>query len=91
MACISIGTGINSITGSSELLIYPNPAEKEVNIRFAGVEFNYTVYNNLGQLIVNKTNNQDVVSIDLSAFAKGIYLIEVEAGKDKIRKKLIVE
>lgn len=91
LACISIGTGVSSISNSNVLLIYPNPAEKEVNISYTGVEFNYTVYNNLGQLIVNKTNNQELVKIDLSAFAKGIYLIEVETGKDKVRKKLIVE
>lgn len=90
--CISFGTGIqNSTIANSEVLIYPNPAKANVTIEFNGSQFNYTLYNNLGQLVANGKNNTHKALINLTEFSKGIYIIEIEIGKDKLRKKLIID
>ncbi|MBA3683488.1 MAG: S8 family serine peptidase [Bacteroidetes bacterium] len=90
-ACVGFATGIQSIANNSALFVYPNPAQENVTIEYQGALFNYALYNNLGQLIATAQNNQNTASISLGQFAKGIYTIEVEVGKEKVRKKLIVE
>lgn len=90
-ACVMAGTGLQTNVPKGSLLIYPNPAKDHVTIEYQGMSFHYVVYNNLGQWIRSGKNNQHISVIDLSGFAKGTYLVEVEVGTDKIRKKLVVE
>ncbi|MDP3557765.1 MAG: S8 family serine peptidase [Bacteroidota bacterium] len=90
--CISFGVGLQSaLFTNSSLIVYPNPAQSNVTIEYQGALFNYALYNSLGQLIAADQNNQNKTTINLNEFAKGIYLIEVEIGTDKFRKKLIIE
>ena len=90
--CVTFGVGINNMQiVNSSLLVYPNPAQSIVTIEFQGVTFNYVLYNNLGQVVAANQNNQNKTFININEFAKGIYLVEIEIGKDKIRKKLIIE
>jgi hypothetical protein len=49
------------------------------------------MYNNLGQMVASNKNNSNKAQINLTEFSKGIYIIEVEIGKDKLRKKLIID
>lgn len=90
--CVGFATGINqNVSINNLLLIYPNPAQTQVTIKYVGAEFNYVVYNNLGQIIENKQHNKNNAIINLNNYAKGIYLIEVSVGKETTHKKLIVE
>ncbi len=84
-------TGIQALNKNiNSLLIYPNPAHDYVIIDFKGVTFNYSLYNNLGQLIIDKSSNQNMAFIQTNELAKGIYTIVVELNNEKIRKKLII-
>ncbi|MEO6302257.1 MAG: T9SS type A sorting domain-containing protein, partial [Bacteroidia bacterium] len=90
--CVSFNTGIQSaIVNNMALLVYPNPAKNNVTIEYQGALFNYAIYNNLGQLIASDKDVQNSAVINLNEIARGVYLIEVEIGKDKVRKKLILE
>lgn len=90
--CVSFATGIsNTLYTTNDLLIYPNPAKTNVTVQFLGAQFNYTIYNNLGQLIDSKEHNLSVANINLNNYAKGVYLIVIEIGKQTLHKKLIVE
>ncbi len=90
--CVGFATGIQSTAGNNTiLLIYPNPAQSNVTVQYTGASFNYTLYNNLGQLIAADKNVQNSTTINLNTIARGVYLIEVEIGKEKVRKKLILE
>lgn len=90
-ACVSFATGILPHSANDEILIYPNPATNYVNIIVMGSQFNYTLYNSIGQLIVENKNVQDVSNINLAGFAKGIYLIVIEGDNKVVRKKLVIE
>lgn len=90
--CVGFSTRLNQTSLiNNSLLIYPNPAQTQVIINYVGAEFSYTVYNNLGQLIDSKQNNLNTSVINLTNYAKGIYLIDVTVGKETVHKKLIVE
>jgi len=89
--CVGFPTGINSITIGNELLIYPNPAQTIVTIDYKGIIFSYSLYNNLGQLIIEQKNNSNSAIIMVNELAKGVYTLVIENEKEKIRKKLILE
>ena len=90
--CIGFATGIqNTSVTNQSLLIYPNPAKNNVTIEYSGTVFNYCIYDNLGRLIANNKNNRDKAKVDLGEFTRGLYIVEIEIGKDKLRKKLIVD
>jgi choice-of-anchor B domain-containing protein len=90
--CIGFATGLQASSIANEgLLIYPNPAKNNVTIEYNGSFFNYSLYDNLGRLILSNKNNQNKVKINVNEFPKGLYIIEVEIGKDKLRKKLIID
>lgn len=90
--CVSFATGIQNLNSNiNTLSVYPNPAKDHVTVEIQGSVFNCALYNSLGMLIVSTKNNSDRALIDLSKLSKGIYIIEVEIGKDKLRKKLIID
>ena len=61
-----------------------------VEIEYFGTNFNYKIYNSLGQLMATDKNVKDKTLVSLNEFNKGIYFIEVEIEDNLIRKKLIL-
>ena len=89
--CIGFISGIEKLTyDNSEILIYPNPANSKCTIEYYGNLFNCYLYNNLGQLVSENKNNKNSTIIDLTNYTKGVYFVEIETGKDRFRKKIIV-
>jgi hypothetical protein len=72
-------SGVEETTFSkNSLLLFPNPASKSVTVILPKQNSinELKFYNSLGQLMLSKqTLNQTSLSIDLSSFTKGIYLI----------------
>lgn len=89
--CVGFATGVANTTPVSELLIYPNPAQTHVNIIYAGTRFDYVLYNNLSQLVAYGNKLQNVTSINVSEFAKGVYTLVITSNDQTSRKKLVIE
>lgn len=90
---INISGGISSFALQNEIVIYPNPNKGRftLNISKAG-NYNLKVYNEIGQLVLEKSikGNQD--NTVLLKEAKGNYLIEMmDEDGGKIVKKVVVE
>lgn len=68
-----IATNLNLIHANETIYLYPNPSTGKI---FTSSNKNYRieVFNNLGQLIVEKQNTK---SIDFSNYEKGIYLVKI--------------
>jgi hypothetical protein len=85
------------ITGKSIFVtVTPNPADDFLKVYVTG--FNgkaaITLMNTAGQTLYSKqiaTNAQTPVSIDVSTFPKGIYILSVSAGNQKISEKIIIK
>lgn len=74
-----------------DILIYPNPADKRIFVMTERKNKSYiiNIYNQLGELVINEINASN--TIDISKLSRGLYIVEIESGKQIIREKLIVE
>ena len=88
---------LNTSIENNAISIYPNPSNGIYFLNINSVDFNadnfYTVYNITGQLVLNnKIENTSVnhtERIDMSAFANGIYFVEVSLKGVRTTSKLI--
>lgn len=68
---------------------YPNPAIGEVNIKMTALRidnsFKIKIYDQMGRLVyvdtMHSNNHNDIVTINTSNFAKGIYNIQITSGR----------
>lgn len=92
---ITIKEGVGILSTKNETLesfkIYPNPSNEGV-FKFLTTNndvYHITVYDISGRLVFQK-ENVETNSIDLSSYAKGIYLAKVTSGTKSSMVKLIV-
>lgn len=79
-----------------DMVLSPNPAENDVEIRFSGVKFSkpdIIIRDLRGNKIFEEhfemKRADDAIIIDLSLFASGLYFISVSEGNKKITKRII--
>jgi hypothetical protein len=79
--CITINyTGIDNISNSSGINIYPNPSKGLFTIQSSAIsgQRSIEVYNELGQKVYSQFNIQNpTFNIDLSSNPNGVYLIRI--------------
>ncbi|HRD39281.1 MAG TPA: T9SS type A sorting domain-containing protein, partial [Bacteroidia bacterium] len=72
--------------------VFPNPNDGiftlQVNIEKT---FDVTIYNNIGQLVYNKSALKGANEINLSEFGRGIYNVVIKADSDYKTIKVIIE
>ncbi len=90
----TITTGIKDTTKDeiSGFNIYPNPNNGSFTIAIDNFE-NTTIgiYNNIGQLILNQTLTQNLTSINLTKFSKGIYFVRMKTPSETIVEKIVYQ
>ena len=60
--------------GAEGVLVYPNPAGKEINIS-AGIGADVTITNLLGQTLIKTTMHKSIEPIDIGGLANGVYMV----------------
>ena len=55
----------------NSILVYPNPANKQINVNFEGFK---QIYNMLGERVIQTFDNK----IDISNLSRGVYVIKLE-------------
>lgn len=71
--------------------IYPNPATSNINIKASSAITQLEMYNILGKKVLSKKNDTQNLSIDVSNFAKGMYLIKAKTDDYLVTKKIIID
>ncbi len=74
-----------------EVSVYPNPAQTIANVVApASVQnpLQLSVFDSRGKLLLEQILTDALFSFDISAFARGIYVIEVSDKNFRVRKKL---
>jgi hypothetical protein len=90
--------GTEEVAPFHELLVYPNPATQLVNVEFnmnepqnVTIELLSLQGNILSKDALNYFKGQYANTIDVSAFAKGIYLLRLKSDKGTAVKKIVVQ
>lgn len=95
-----IVTGHSEVLGTQEenkaaainsLSVVPSITKDRTNILNAPKKSTFTIYDLSGKKLQSGNINSDKESVDLSAYTKGIYIIEVKTDKDVVAKKVIKE
>jgi hypothetical protein len=61
---------------TSKVKLYPNPTSNVLNIESLGTIQTISVYNVLGQEVINKSLNSTSTSLDVSSLNSGIYVVK---------------
>ncbi|MGC5745874.1 S8 family peptidase [Chryseobacterium sp. NFX27] len=73
------------------IIIAPTITKDVVKVLKAPKKSTFIIYDLSGKKLQNGTINSDEISVDLSSYTKGIYIIEVKTDKEVISKKVIKE
>ena len=93
--CIAVG--MNEISLQGVFNVYPTPTTGVVTLDFGGKapsDYDITVYNTLGEKVAAQhvdMLNERLMTLDLSPYGKGIYLIEVRNATEKATKRVVVQ
>ncbi|MCC6370593.1 MAG: T9SS type A sorting domain-containing protein [Bacteroidia bacterium] len=83
----------NSI--SNNLVVFPNPAHDQINITLpSSIEsYNVKIVNVLGSVVVDEkvSNTKESTTISLGNKAKGVYFMTIEANREKVTRKIVIE
>lgn len=93
----SLSTNVLSNSVSDNVVVFPNPANQSVQIKFEGSDgyIDIKIINMLGELVYQSmidpaSGSETIKEVNISEFSKGIYTVCIENGEDKLFKKLIV-
>jgi hypothetical protein len=85
-------TDINDLMNTNSTnWIFPNPASSQLQVVLTDEQETVTIYNNLGQMVFTKKESGSI-SLNVSEFSNGVYLIERINNSGKVlRKKIIID
>jgi len=96
---IPYGEAVNEVSAGIETMsVYPNPATDRVSIQIETLEpeaVQITLYDVLGRA-VSKISHSEATqhishNIDVSNFAKGIYILRITTSKGQVMRKVVIQ
>lgn len=90
---IEYGAGVEGVeVDVAERVFVSTISENRFEVNFVGAnEVNATLYNMSGQAVVNASAQGDVVAVDASGVAQGVYIMVVESEAAKHTTKVVVK
>ena len=91
----TLNNSIENINLNQDVNVFPNPANSNLSIEYNHLEknkeFQVSIINAFGQTIFTETvdNNTKSTKVDVSKWAKGVYLILLKSGDAKIITKKV--
>ena len=77
--------GINAAITQNEILVYPNPAKDYLNFDMGLYrDFQLSVYNQLGQILLQKNFTTGNITINIRDFTTGIYFYKLLTKNGKV-------
>lgn len=93
-ATIPTTTAVNAEVDNSLISVYPNPAKDQINLDLSSLtskDASVKVMNSKGAVVYEANVSDSNVSINSSAFGKGMYLVQVSSGNKLSNKKIVIE
>ncbi|HEY6143809.1 MAG TPA: T9SS type A sorting domain-containing protein [Flavobacterium sp.] len=87
--CVTFSSlGVKDINGASQFVLYPNPTTGILNIE-SNIEDNFTVFNQLGQVVKTVKVNVGTNKVNLENLVDGVYFLKNKSGENQVIKKII--
>ncbi|MCK4920159.1 MAG: T9SS type A sorting domain-containing protein [Bacteroidales bacterium] len=84
---ICSGQGVNNVVDAGKFHVYPNPVNSILNIVTTNVNSKVEIIDSKGNIISTLLRGESEVSVDMSSFAEGIYIIrEITDNGISVRK-----
>jgi hypothetical protein len=92
MVNVSTCTGIDAYTNNAGLSVYPNPNNGEFYIVNGNAQtVSMTIYNSVGQLVLQGRLDKAESRINLTAYGKGLYYVQLSGNDFSKTVKLVVD
>ncbi len=93
VACRGINTNLATSTDNTQLTIYPNPARSVINLKVKVLigTGSIVITDLYGKQVKQQALSMGTNTIDVSTFAKGMYLVSIVTNDKKVTEKIIVE
>jgi hypothetical protein len=91
---VQTGTATDVIVKNSFMLnLFPNPANSSLNVWIEGVEqkVQIKVYDIMGKLVMQQTSTTTLTQMNVSKLSAGIYMLNVNNGKETRAAKFVKE
>jgi hypothetical protein len=83
--------GVNEVAAeNTNFSIYPNPVQNELNINSVVSLKNVSIFNAIGQEIMNENVSGNHYKVNTASYNKGVYFVQIESEKGKSTKKFVV-
>jgi hypothetical protein len=93
---VSMPVGIAAETAANILSVYPNPTNNSFVAQFNSPlkgKIEVIILDELGRVvnhqIVNKTNDQIQINVDLSTMNKGVYFLKIQSDQSQFIKRVL--
>jgi hypothetical protein len=76
-----VTTGTTTLSNASKVKLYPNPVQRDLTVsNIATANSKVSVYNALGQKLIEKVANGAIAKFDVSNLRKGMYFVRFSDG-----------
>ncbi|RYE24820.1 MAG: T9SS type A sorting domain-containing protein [Sphingobacteriales bacterium] len=92
VAEVSKPTAVEDVKAEMELVVYPNPANKILNIKWQGKgTINLYMLNTVGVVVRTATMYQTLPRLDISDLPDGIYFLKIKDGNRSVSRTIEVK
>jgi hypothetical protein len=90
-ACVPVTVGIDDPNATAEFSMYPNPATDHVFITSSNELERVTVYNTLGQLVLDEMVTGNEYELKTAGYTPGVYMVRVQNAAGITTRTLTVQ
>jgi hypothetical protein len=81
-------TGIEGYNqNTSGMLVYPNPSSGNITIQSGSELGTISIYNSLGEIVLQTASKNAQEQIDISKFSSGVYSVQIQNSFVKLVKE----
>ncbi|MEO6303683.1 MAG: T9SS type A sorting domain-containing protein [Bacteroidia bacterium] len=90
---VSLCTGINEISKTNFISVYPNPVKNElkINVNINSLQYKLEIYSPDGKLVHSETSLEPTISLETGNYNAGLYIISVSTADTQSFMKFIKE
>ena len=74
-------------SADNQIKIYPNPAKDKIRIEAEQIN-SLTIVNMVGQIVMKQDADSDVMTIDLSDYESGMYMLQIETESGVVTRQI---